>query len=302
VLLERLLENLGLEVEPFATCGVAPGWRLRLPAQQAVTLHFILRGVGAIGNGAGARRTLPTHSLAVVPAGLEHMLECGTGNLAESPSAPDTSVGMPALQAGPHGDEELVVACGRVRVTWGGALGLFDQLRDLLVVDFADTPQVLAVFTALLAEQQRDAPGKVRMMAALMQQCMVELFRRLCEDQECRLPWLHALEDDRIARVLDAMISHPEQPHTVETLARTAAMSRSAFAARFREACGRPPMEYLREVRLRAAARLLQRGELPVDVVADRSGFASRSHFSRAFRTMYGQSPTTYRAAGGRGT
>jgi AraC family transcriptional activator of mtrCDE len=52
----------------------------------------------------------------------------------------------------------------------------------------------------------------------------------------------------------------------------------------------------VREVRLREAARMLRQSSLPVDTVAGRTGFASRSHFSRAFRDLFGQSPSAYRS------
>jgi len=300
VFLERLLDNLGLDVEAFATCGVARGWRLRLPAQSLVTLHFILRGEGAIGDGRGNVVTLGTHCLAVVPPGLPHLLQCGTGSLAEGETQTATEHGLTRLRAGPTGDDHLVVACGHIRATWGGAMGVFDQLTEVLVVDLSDTPHMTAVFETLLAEQQRNEPGQVRMMSALMQECLVELFRHLCGRDDCRFPWLDALEDPRIARALGEIVRRPARPHTVGSLARVAAMSRSAFASRFRDVLRRTPMDYVKEVRLRAAARLLERGDLPVEVVAERAGFASRSHFSRAFRARFGRSPTAFRAAGRR--
>lgn len=297
MLLERLLDNLGLDVEAFATCGVARGWRLRLPAQSLVTLHFILRGEGAVGDGRGSLLTLHTHSLAVVPPGLPHLLQCGTGPLAETGPDGSPSDGILRIRAGPRGDDDLLVACGRIHATWGGALGLFDQLAEMLVVDFSDTPHMTAVFETLLVEQRRNAPGQARMMTALMQECLVELFRHLCGREDCRLAWLNALEDPRMARVIGEIVRHPERRHTVASLARVAAMSRSAFASRFRVVFHRTPMEYVKEVRLRGAARLLERSDLSIDLVAERAGFANRSHFSRAFRALYGRSPKAYRGA-----
>ena len=100
----------------------------------------------------------------------------------------------------------------------------------------------------------------------------------------------------RVTTLVDGAVV-AEQDHSLGSLAREAAMSRSAFAARFRAAFDRAPMEYLREVRLREAARMLRQSSLPVDTVAGRAGFASRSHFSRTFRELFGQSPSAYRAS-----
>ncbi len=73
-------------------------------------------------------------------------------------------------------------------------------------------------------------------------------------------------------------------------------MSRAAFAERFRATFERSPMAFLRDLRLRRAARLLAETDLPVKTVAGRVGFASRSHFSRAFKASFGADPAAYRA------
>jgi transcriptional regulator GlxA family with amidase domain len=108
---------------------------------------------------------------------------------------------------------------------------------------------------------------------------------------------LSALEDPQLASVIDAMLEHPEQHHTVESLASIAHMSRSAFARRFTDCFNRPPMDYLRDVRLRRAAQLLCRDDLSVDEVASKVGFSSRSHFSHTFREHFGASPVAFRGS-----
>lgn len=61
-------------------------------------------------------------------------------------------------------------------------------------------------------------------------------------------------------------------------------------------AFGLPPMNLLHRIRMQRAALLLrQRDELSVDAVAQRVGFSSRSHFSRAFKKHYGVSPIAHR-------
>ena len=73
-------------------------------------------------------------------------------------------------------------------------------------------------------------------------------------------------------------------------------MSRSAFADHFTSAFGQSPIEFLKQVRLYRAARLLEATNLPIKAVAKSVGYESRSYFSRAFRAVYGVDPTEYRA------
>jgi len=73
-------------------------------------------------------------------------------------------------------------------------------------------------------------------------------------------------------------------------------MSRSAFVAHFTAVFERTPMDVLKEIRLRRAARLLRTTDLPVKAVAGQVGYASRSYFSRAFKAHFGADPAAYRA------
>ena len=167
------------------------------------------------------------------------------------------------------------------------------------MLDFSDSDEMQSVFDGLLREQGTLGPGSDAMMAALMNQCLVLVFRDLCGHPDCRLPWLVALDDPDLADVLDKILANPQAYHTVASLAHTARMSRSAFARQFRESFDRSPMEYVRDVRLRQAARLLHGiGDLSIEAIARRVGFDSRSHFSRSFKDLFGVPPAEFRAEG----
>jgi AraC family transcriptional regulator, activator of mtrCDE len=189
----------------------------------------------------------------------------------------------------------LSVACGRVQVSYAGGLGLFDYLREAIVLDFSDSPQMRGIFEALIDEYHRAGPACAAMMAALMSQCLIQVSRRVSEQADGALPWLSALDDPRLARVIESILSHPEQHHTLELLASVAHMSRSTFARHFEQCFARTPMDYVRDVRLRRAAQLLQAGGQSVDGIASKVGFASRSHFSHAFHQQFGCSPVDFR-------
>jgi len=297
MLLERLLENLALSVDAFASCRVAPGWRLRLPALDWVTFHYVLRGQCEIQGRSGWTSTLGRGSLAVVPPHLVHGIQCGDGphgevGVGDGGHAPKT---VPDHHAGPEGEGGVVVACGRVQVMYGRGLGLFDHMADVLIVDLADDAKVEALFEGLLDEVGSGRPGSRAMASTLMSESLIHVFRRLCTHNECALPWLRALEDPDLGRAVDAMLESPEKPYTVALLAKMCFLSRSSFARRFRDTFGRPPMEYLRDIRLRRAAQFLRRDPPPsVHAVASRVGFRSRSQFSRAFKKYFGQAPSEF--------
>jgi AraC-like DNA-binding protein len=298
MLLEKLFENLALSVDAFATCGLSPGWRLSVPGLDWVVLHFVMQGDGALRDPTGTIHPFPCYSLAIVPTGLEHDLECGrkVSQSSKVGEGEPSNTPIPLYVAGTTRDMEMMVACGRFRAVYGAGVDLFGQLREVVIVDFSDSPAMRSTFEAVLEEQRSAEPGSAAMMSALLSQCLVLMFRRLSEHSNHRLAWLDALEDPRLARVISTVLDRPAQPHSLEGLAELAGMSRSVFAKRFHDGFGRTPMDYVREVRLRSSARLLSQPELSVDAIAARVGFASRSHFSKAFSDQFGCSPTAFRA------
>jgi AraC-like DNA-binding protein len=295
MLLSRLVANLNLSVDPFAVCDVRHGARLRLAPPAGEVLHFVLSGVGRLKVGAVSTPVGPD-TMIVIPPGMGHTIESDeAGDLTvDADSADLPGIGLERVTAG-DGEAGLLVACGRVNVTYGGLIDLFARLDAPLVIDFSDTPSVRAAFAALLDEQGGGRPGSVEMVAALMSQCFIQLLRRLCTTDDCRLPWLSALDDERLGRVLDEILKRPEAPHPLEGLAALAGMSRTAFSERFTEVFGRSAADFVKQARLSRAAHLLQTTDLPVKDIAGRVGFSSRSHFSRAFAEHYGRSPAEFR-------
>jgi AraC-like DNA-binding protein len=294
--MERLFENLDVQAEPFAVCCLSPGWRLRLPAPEWVTLHFVLKGECRLIADGPEPMTMGTHALAVVPAGMPHAIECGEFVEHEAtPSDGDSSPCSLAQFSAQDDETQFRAACGRVQVTFGGSLGIFDRMREAVVLDFSRDDRMRALFADLIAEEQNSSPGSRAMIKALMNQCLVTLFRKLDEQTHGQLPWLSAVQDPKLASAMDKVLAEPGLPHSLESLADLSGMSRSSFAERFAASIGRTPMDFVREVRIRRAGKLLLSTDLSVDGVADRVGFASRSHFSKAFREYFSQTPSEFR-------
>jgi len=74
-------------------------------------------------------------------------------------------------------------------------------------------------------------------------------------------------------------------------------MSSRTFARRFRDASGTTPMQWLSRQRVLHAQRLLETTDLPVERVAERSGFGTAAALRMQFRRVAGTSPLAYRRA-----
>ena len=108
--------------------------------------------------------------------------------------------------------------------------------------------------------------------------------------------WPSLSNDPFLDRVVEAIHAEPGREWTVERLAGVGAMSRSAFAERFRSAIGRSPGDYVTEVRIEAAKRMLDAGR-SVSETSRELGYASDEGFSRAFRRRTGLTPSAWRSA-----
>lgn len=107
--------------------------------------------------------------------------------------------------------------------------------------------------------------------------------------------WFGALRDPEIGRALVLLQREPDEPWTVETLAKHLNVSRSAFSARFKQLVGEPPMHYLTRLRLTKAAAALRTQPATLYEVARSIGYDSEVAFSKAFKRYYGIAPGAYR-------
>lgn len=131
-----------------------------------------------------------------------------------------------------------------------------------------------------------------------MKQCLVLLLRQHLDRQSTASPLFAALQDGRLARAVAAVVEPLGAHHSLVDLAALAGMSRSSFSERFSRTFSQSPLDFVLTVRLRHAAHLLSATELPAKLVSDAVGYASRSHFSRAFKFAYGTDPSAYRTVG----
>ena len=178
-----------------------------------------------------------------------------------------------------------------------GGAGLFDLLREPLMETVADGDPLQRAVDDLLDEVAVQRPGARAMAEALLRRCLILLLRRCFERERCRGSWLSVVEDARLGPAVSAMQERPEHPFTLCELAGLAAMSRSVFAARFFEAAGQSPLEFLKRLRLHRAADFLVHSDLPVKSISARVGYASRSAFTRAFVAHHGVGPAAFRTA-----
>ncbi|NGO71006.1 helix-turn-helix domain-containing protein [Streptomyces boncukensis] len=101
--------------------------------------------------------------------------------------------------------------------------------------------------------------------------------------------------DESLAPVLEWAREHLAEPLTVETLAARAAVSPATLHRRFRAQLGTTPLAWLNGERVALACRLIERGEVRLDVVARESGLGTTANLRARLRRETGLSPSAYR-------
>lgn len=143
-------------------------------------------------------------------------------------------------------------------------------------------------------------PGGETVITRLSDIVVIQAIRAwLDESPDARRGWLGALNDPQIGRALASIHREPRRSWTVDSLAREAAMSRSAFSARFTQLLDEPAMRYLTRWRMQLARARLQETSEPLSAIASYFHYESESAFCRTFKRFYGVSPGSFRASRG---
>ncbi len=117
------------------------------------------------------------------------------------------------------------------------------------------------------------------------------------EEQDKGVTALDDLDiDDPILKALRYLSERLCDPGlTPSAVASRAGLDLWRFCRKFKSVTGRTCNEFIAEMRMREAIRLLARDDLLVKEVAYRVGFEDANYFSRRFKRVVGKSPTSYR-------
>jgi AraC-like DNA-binding protein len=195
------------------------------------------------------------------------------------------------------GGAPTTIVCGSLSFD-RASLKPITQLLPTFILMKADEARTLALHStvqALASEMAEQAPGSEVVATRLAEILFIQVLRaHIASGPERKHGWLRAIFDPQIGTALSAIHDSVNTPWTVESLAAAASMSRSAFAARFKELLGQTPLEYVTEWRMQKAMQLLQQQDKKIIDVARSVGYESDAAFSKAFKRVVGTNPGQY--------
>lgn len=254
---------------------VAP-WRADFPAQPHATLHIIRRGSASITTSADHALTLETGDIVLVAADLPHTLQ-------SREASSDSTTVLSATYSFAHDTTHPLLA-------------LLPQMTRFSAREFNDERELQALLELIEAEAARRDQGSDVVVPRFVEALFVYLIRAWLREQPAGTAgWLGALRDPQLRRALTQIHQSPQVAWTVESLARSVAMSRAAFAKRFTDLVGEPPLAYITRWRMELAAKMLRESAEPVARIASRVGYISETAFAKAFRRRRQLAPGQYR-------
>ncbi|HEY4089382.1 MAG TPA: AraC family transcriptional regulator [Bryobacteraceae bacterium] len=196
------------------------------------------------------------------------------------------------------GGAPTTIVCGSLSFDRASLKPITQLLPGFILIkaDQAHTRALHNTMQALASEMAEQAPGSEVVATRLGEVLFIQALRaHIASGVRWRKNgWLRAIFDPQIGAALSAIHDRVKTPWTVESLAKTAGMSRSAFAARFKELLGQTPLEYVTDWRMQKAMQLLQQRDRKLIDVARSVGYESGAAFSKAFKRVVGANPGEY--------
>jgi len=262
--LSKLLDDLDFSADVFFSGGLC-GLQSFREEKKAGHLHLLSSGRMTLFTDQGHKQPVEGPAVVFIPSGSLHRIQV------------DDSA-------------EAQLVCATVEVQGQQKDRLAGQLPKFVCLDMDDDPKVLKTAQWIFEEAFSGREGRHLLTNRLCDVFLVQLLRHIVEEGTVELGLLSANSHSTLAPLMMKLQSNPEGDWTVDAMASEVFMSRSKFAALFKDTVGQSPMDYLTDLRLVMAQGLLKK-KRPVSLVANEVGYEDASSLTRVFKRRFGITP-----------
>jgi len=294
--LGETLHQLRLDGSLYCRCELTAPWGIEMPVMPGqMMFHIVTAGRCWL--------RLPDRSMVELQQGWLVLLPQGQGHSIHSdPDAqakPLFDIPVERLseryeimrQGG--GGVAAELTCGVIGFDSDMGRQLLQQLPESIVIDSwngEDDQWMHSTLRLIAAEARSMKAGGATILTHLADILVLQAIRTWIETRPSE-GWLKALGDPRIGKALSAMHRHPGENWTLTSLGQLCGLSRSAFAAHFRDTVGETVNHYLTRVRMQVASDRLRHSRIPLAELAESVGYGSEAAFCRAFKRLLGETP-----------
>ena len=299
--LSDIMASIHLGGGVYFRCEMSAPWGMAIPATTVAEFHVIVRG------NCWLRLEDPKELIALQGGDVVAFPHGGAHGLVDAPDreerpASEILEGQSVEHFGPvthgGGGQPASILCGYFEFDRDSLHPLVAALPPLIHLRGTGISEFAWLQTALnfmIHETLAAKPGAEAVVSRLAGVLFVQMVRAYVVQSKSPPGMLAAIADRQIGAALALLHQDPAKAWTLDTLARTAGMSRSALAARFHQLVGDTPMQYLTMWRMQLARKLLVESGLGTAAIAERVGYLSEAAFGKAFKRAVGTGPGAYR-------
>lgn len=276
--LSDILQAMRVEGSVYFCDMLEAPWVKDFSATTTASFHLVRRGECRVHTEEGPDFLGPG-DLIFLSAGVDHQLSSYSAGGEKNREIPGTML----LCGYCEFDESIV----------NPLLRLFPRMTIIRSEELTKHSWLRGTLDQLGTEYLSQSPGAELVVNKLTEVVLIELIR-INFGREKQSPFLNALGDKAISKALALLHSKPEQAWTLDLLASEVALSRAAFARRFKNLIGQGMFQYLTELRVQKAKELLLSTQLPVADIAQRMGYESDISFVKTFKKYCGMTPRQY--------
>ncbi|MCK7458022.1 AraC family transcriptional regulator [Idiomarina aminovorans] len=287
---DALLNQVAQGTEFHFQSGLCGDWTLMADEPEKAALHLVTEGDCWFGFPADQSAVTQLHGgdVIFVNQGVSHFVS-------RRPIPTPISEDKIANFCQPEHEQNGIV-CYDINSPSATTDTVFRLLPPWVILNHQNQAQSMqSLITMIREETRKGEAGSNTVVQRLSDVLAIQLLRAVISSHtELKGP-LAALQDRQLRGVVLAIIDEPGGDWCVETMAKQAFLSTSAFADRCHRQTGMAPKKLVDQLRLQRARMLLKNTQLPLELIAEQLGYQSATAFSRFFKRYEGVSASSYR-------
>lgn len=291
-LVDWLLESLELDASLFHVGRYCGGWHASTHGLARASFHLIVQGRCWLHiDGQEQSIELNAGDAVFLLRDLNYRLSS-----AEEPALAQTLPRMAMTALDSQAQDGVGLVCGFFHFKSGLSSLIIDGLPDWIILRAGDpsSSAARALFELILQECERLPAPSSALLERLSHLLFLYVLRQQMADNQSLGGLVALARNPQFAPLLDQLIAQPQLPWSLESMAASTGLSRSAFFKRFNELAGQSPGQVLLALRIRHACQLLRTNHT-VEQVCAAVGYQSIAAFTRAFAKSVGVQPGAYR-------
>lgn len=161
-------------------------------------------------------------------------------------------------------------------------------------------PSLLYTLELLTEEIVQRQPGYTQALTGLAQKLLLDTARAIVEPQPpATLVRSHQGTPPTVQQIIQYLHDNYQRSLNIRDLAAQVNLSERHISRIFTQTIGKSIIDYLTDIRIKAAAQMLIGSNIPIKAIAEANGYPDVQHFTTLFRRRVGRTPAAFRREGG---